>query len=139
MVLTVHKSVGLTIFAAMVFRLAWRLTHNAPPLPPETSLAIRAAAWVTHASLYAIALLMPVSGYISVAARGRETTFFGLFEVPRVGPLDRALSLNMEQAHRYGQYVLYALVLAHIGAALYHRFLLKDGIFERMWPFGSRT
>ncbi len=137
MVLTIHKSVGLTIFAVTVFRLTWRMTHPAPPLPLEMSFAMRAAAWITHASLYALVFGMPITGYLSVAARGRETTFFGLFEVPRLGPLDRTISLNMEQAHRYGQYVLYALVLAHVGAALYHRFVLKDRILARMWPFGA--
>lgn len=136
LVLTIHKSIGLTIFAATIFRLTWRLTHHAPPLPPEMSRPQRIAAWLTHASLYAIAIGMPITGYLSVAARGRETTYFGLFAVPRLGPLDRVFSLNMEQTHRYAQYVLYALIVAHVGAALYHRFVLKDRILARMWPFG---
>ena len=137
LVLTIHKSVGLTIFAVTVFRLTWRMTHPAPPLPPEMSMPMRWAAWLTHATLYAIVFGMSVTGYLSVAARGRETTFFGMFEVPRLGPLDRAFSRSMEQVHGYGQYVLYALVLAHVLAALYHRFVLKDRVLARMWPFGA--
>ena len=137
LVLTIHKSVGLTIFALTVFRLTWRMTHPAPPLPPEMRMPMRVAAWLTHATLYAIVFGMSVTGYLSVAARGRETTFFGIFEVPRLGPLDRAFSRSMEQVHGYGQYVLYALVLAHVGAALYHRFALKDRVLARMWPFGA--
>jgi cytochrome b561 len=136
-----HKSVGLTIFAVMIVRLVWRLTHPAPPLPPQMSLPQRLAAGLTHIFLYAITLAMPVSGYLSVAARGRETLFYGLFMVPRWAPLDRALSLGMEKAHNYGQYALYVLVAAHVGAALYHHFVLRDGVLARMWPgaTGSRS
>jgi cytochrome b561 len=137
--LTIHKSVGLLIFIVMVPRLAWRLTHRPPPLPPETPAWQRAGARLGHAFLYAIAFVMPVTGYISVAARGRETTFFGLFVVPQWAPLDRMLSLSMEKAHRYGQYALYGLIAAHVGAALYHRFVLRDRVLARMWPFGAGT
>ena len=31
-----HKSIGLLIFSVTALRLAWRLTHPAPPLPAAT-------------------------------------------------------------------------------------------------------
>ena len=133
-IMATHKSVGLTILILTCLRLVWRLTHRAPPLPPEMTAFQRFAAWATHVSLYVLTLALPVTGYISEAARGRDTGFFGLFLVPQLAPLDRALARITKDAHSYGQYVLSALVIAHVGAALYHRLVLRDGVLTRMWP-----
>jgi cytochrome b561 len=133
-VLAVHKSFGITIFVLMLARLAWRLTHPAPPLPASMPAFQRAAAGLTHALIYVTLLAMPIAGYIAVAARGRETRYFGLFEVPQWAPLSRLLSQNATTVHVYGQYLVYALLAAHIGAALYHRFVLKDDVLARMMP-----
>ena len=131
---TLHKSVGLTIFLLTTARLVWRLSHPAPPLPQSMPALVRRGAFVTHVTLYALTFAMPVSGYISVAARARETTFFWIVDIPRWVPLDRGLSRTAEFLHTNGQYVLYALLIGHVGAALYHRLVLKDLIFQRIWP-----
>lgn len=132
--LSIHKSIGITIFALAWLRLGWRIGH-APPewqdLPPAWQ---RAAAWLTHMALYLITLTMPISGYVSAAARARATTYFGLFRIPQMVPLDRSLATLTEQIHEYSSYGLYALVTLHLGAAVYHQFVQKDGLLKRMWP-----
>jgi len=133
LILSVHKSVGLAILMLTWLRLIWRLTHRPPALPANMSPLQRLAAHATHVCLYAITIAMPVTGYVSVAARGRETTFFNLFVVPSWVPLDRALSNLTETTHRYGQYAVYALVALHVGAALYHQFVKRDGLIRRMF------
>jgi cytochrome b561 len=132
--LSIHKSLGLTILGLACLRLVWRLMHRAPPLPSDIGVAQRVAAYVTHASLYMVLFALPITGYIAVAARGRETTFLGLIDVPRLTPLDRGLSRTAQEIHVWGQYVLYALLFAHIGATIYHHLVLKDNLLERMWP-----
>lgn len=82
---------------------------------------------------------MPVTGYVSEAARARETDFFGLFDIPRLVPLDRQLAIYAETAHNYTQYALYALIAAHVAAALYHQFILRDRLLDRMWPRRDRS
>jgi cytochrome b561 len=134
LMLTLHKSVGITIFVLTWARIVWRLTHRPPALPGTMSPLQRLAATATHVGLYALTIAMPITGYISVAARGRETTFFDLFVVPSWVPLDRALSNLTETVHRYGQYAVYALVGLHVAAALYHHFVKRDGLLRRMWP-----
>jgi cytochrome b561 len=42
------------------------------------------------------------------------------------------------QAHAVLATLLAILIAAHVAAALYHQFVLKDGLFRRMW-FGKRT
>src|SRR5947208_12889975 len=79
----IHKSVGLSILLVMCARLLWRATHPAPALPTAMPRWQHWAAHATHGLLYAIAFVMPVSGYVAVAARGRETLFLGPWSVPR--------------------------------------------------------
>lgn len=129
-----HKSLGITIFLLTLARVVWRLTHKAPPLPASVPALQRYAASVTHVLLYVLMLAMPISGYVSVAARGRGTMFLGLVDVPRWVPLDRLLSRSAEAYHAYGQYVLYALLVMHVGAAIYHQFLRQDAVLSRMIP-----
>ena len=136
--LAIHKSVGTAILMLAAFRLAWRGFHPAPPYGRPQPAWQRRAAGFTHGLLYALMILMPVTGYVSEAARARETDFFGLFEIPRLAPLDRKLSLYAQTAHAYAQYALYALIAAHVAAALYHQFILRDGLLARMWPRKSR-
>jgi cytochrome b561 len=132
--LALHKSLGLAIFASACIRLAWRLIRRPPPMRSDLPRIQRVAAKVTHAMLYATILAMPIAGYVAVAARGRATYFFGLFEMPYWVPLSRALSQNATTIHVYGQYILYVLVAAHVGAALFHHYVRKDDVMRRMWP-----
>ncbi len=136
--LAIHKSVGAAILMLAAFRLAWRGFHPAPPYASPQPAWQRRAAGCAHGLLYALMIVMPVTGYVSEAARARDTDFFGLFGIPRLAPLDRKLSFYAQAAHAYAQYALYALVAAHVAAALYHQFILRDGLFARMWPRNSR-
>ncbi len=132
--LRVHQSIGVTMFLLGVLRLAWRLTHPAPPLPAAMPRGQKIAAAATHWALYLVLLVMPVTGYLGLAARGREITIFGVFDLPHLVAPNLKLSAPVRSIHEYGQYVLYVLLALHVGAALYHRFVLNDGVLELMWP-----
>ena len=129
----VHQSIGITLFTLVIFRSAWRLTHAVPPPVAGTPPAQQLAANAVHALLYVILFALPITGYTGLAARGRDITIFGLFDLPHVVPLSRTLSVNAQNLHMYLQYALYALVLLHVGAALYHYYIMKDGLLRRMW------
>ncbi|MBL8630177.1 MAG: cytochrome b [Rhodospirillaceae bacterium] len=131
--LVVHQSFGLIIFTLAVVRITWRLTHPAPPLPPTTTLQQRWAATVTHGSLYLLTFFMPLAGYTGLAARGRVISLFGVFELPQGEFRDFDLARTAQEVHVSLQYVLYALVAAHVIAALYHQFVIRDGLLWRMW------
>ncbi len=131
--LLIHQSLGFIAFVVVIFRIVWRMTHPAPPLPEAMPQSQKIAAATTHGLLYLTLLALAVTGYIGLAARGRAISIAGLFDLPRVVPLDRVLSVTSQNLHDYGQYVLYALLALHVGAALYHHFVVKDGILRRMW------
>ena len=132
--LLIHQSVGFAAFLVVLFRIVWRLTHASPALPDEMPRYQKVAATLTHVLLYVTMLALIVTGYIGLAARGRAISIAGLFDLPRVVPLDRMLSVTSQNLHDYGQYLLYALLALHVGAALYHQFVVKDGVLRRMWP-----
>ena len=132
--LSVHQSLGITVFVLIVIRATWRLTHRPPPLPESTPPMQRLAAGVTHTTLYLILIALPVAGYLSLAARGRTVTLFGLVDLPMWLPLNFQLASQSLGVHGVAGYLLYGLFAVHVGAALYHRLVLNDGILERMWP-----
>lgn len=137
--MVVHQSLGVTIFVLALVRVGWRLTHRAPPLPAAMPRSQKIAAALTHGALYLILFVMPITGYVGLAARGRPINIFGLFDLPRV--VDRSIktSAAYQNVHDNLQYVLYALLVLHVGAALYHQFVVKDGLLARMWPQKARA
>jgi cytochrome b561 len=75
-----------------------------------------------------------VSGYVNAAASGHSVSVFGLFAVPSLLPEDPRLSQAAIAIHLTGQFLIYALVGLHVGAALMHRFVRRNRILDRMLP-----
>lgn len=127
-----HKSVGLTILALAIARLLWRMVQ---PGPSEADLpkGLATIAWVSQWLLYAVLLIMPLSGYLLSAYGGRPTPYFWLFNLPGLEK-DTDLHEIFERVHLLGQWVLYAFVLVHVAGALWHLAVRRDGVFDRMMP-----
>ncbi|HEX3864221.1 MAG TPA: cytochrome b [Stellaceae bacterium] len=134
LLMLLHRSVGLLILAAMVFRVIWRLRHPAPPLPPEFPRFEAVAAYADHALLYVMFLVMPLSGYLNAAVAGHSVSLFGIVSVPPLVGENPRLSQIAIAMHLTGQFLIYALVAMHVGAALVHRFVRRNTILARMLP-----
>jgi cytochrome b561 len=131
--LDLHKFVGMLVLVLVVPRLLWRLGNPVEPAAGLTPLE----AWlshVTHWALYAIMLLIPLTGYLFVSAEGQHLDFFGGLAMASPLPTDRAVSVPMEFIHKTGQYAVYTVVGLHVLAALYHHFVKRDGVLRRMLP-----
>ena len=63
---------------------------------------------------------------------------FGLFDLPAIASPDKQLSRLIFDYHAYLAYALLAVIAAHIAGALFHQFILRDGIIRRMWPRRSQ-
>lgn len=131
--MTAHKSLGITLLALLLFRLAWRTTHPAPPAPAGTpGFAIRLAGW-THGALYLLMLAVPLTGWLSASASVFPWKFWWLFIWPRIAAPDQALHDLASSLHGVLVWVLAALLLLHITAALKHHLLDRDDVLRSMW------
>ncbi len=132
-VLDLHKSVGIAVLVLVVLRLLWRLGHPVAPAASLTPLEARVSE-ITHWALYAVMFLIPLTGYLFASLEGQHLDFFGAFTAASPFPTDRTISRPLEFLHKTGQYAIYAVVGLHVLAALYHHFVKRDGVLQRMLP-----
>ena len=133
-----HKSTGMVILGLMLARLAWRLTHRGPELPRDTPAWERHAAHASHALLYALAIALPLSGWVINSAAGVPFSVFWLVPLPPVVAPDEHLEDLAKLAH-FSLLVTLCVVLAvHIGAALRHHLVKHDDVLLRMLPSAWR-
>lgn len=125
-----HLAVGAALIAAMAARLVWRFTHRPPP--DTLSPLMRAASKGTHVLLYAALIAVPLLGWANASSRGWTVKLFGAWPLPALVPSGSPLGNAMGDVHGVLAWVLFALIGLHIAAALFHRFVLKDGTLKRM-------
>lgn len=130
--ISLHKSIGASFLIWTLLRIINRFISKAPaPVPaPKWQTA---TAHLTHLGLYLAMLAMPITGMLMSMYGGRGVSVFGLFSLPSVVGIDRDMAKLMNGLHTGALfYVLVFLVVAHIGAAIYHQFILKDDLLSRM-------
>jgi cytochrome b561 len=131
---TLHKSIGLTIVMIVVLRLAWRAKYHAPSFSARLSRWEKGAAVVSHWMLYVVLIGMPISGYLLSATSGHPVSYFGLFSVPILSK-SPAIARAATWVHVVvGQWVVYSLIVLHVAATVWHVFLRRDGVLDRMLP-----
>lgn len=142
--LQLHLSVGVTIAVVVALRIIWRIYNRTP----DPELGTKLEHWAAHAghyALYAIMIIMPITGYIGT---GVNTEFFFLFEIPTFEDswlfqsiIHNGLGLSFEQFERpidfihkevLGARLVWLLILGHVLAALYHHFVKKDRTLQKM-------
>jgi cytochrome b561 len=141
-----HKSVGLTVLVLMGLRVLWRLFHRPPPLPEAMPKAERRAAGAAHLALYGLLLAMPLVGWAMVSASPYNipTVLYGVIPWPHLPvlpelPNKAAVEGVLKLLHSYGAWLLIALLVLHVGAALRHHLVLRDDTLWRMLPLVRRA
>ncbi|MDO5050217.1 MAG: cytochrome b [Moraxella equi] len=130
--ISLHKSIGASFFIWTILRIINRFVVKAPPHPPMPKWQT-AIAHLTHLGLYVAMLAMPTTGMLMSMYGGRGVSVFGLFSLPSVVGIDREMAKVMNGLHTGAVfYVLVFLVIAHVGGALYHQFVMKDNLISRM-------
>jgi cytochrome b561 len=139
LLLTLHQSLGMSIWLLTAFRLAWRLTWSKLPAWPDSmSIAQRWAARLNEYGLYGLLLLQPATGLLQTLYRGKAFELWTL-TVPPLSHRDKAMVELFAGIHSAGAWVLAGLVGLHAAAALFHLFVRRDGIFQSMAPILSRS
>ncbi len=136
-VYTVHKSLGLTILALALLRLAWRIFDRRPVDPHNVPQWQYVVARSTHVLLYVLLFAVPLSGWLMDSASAlRPLYYFGWFKVPSVtgGPMPHVRDV-MDTLHPVLFWVLIGVAVVHLAAALQHHFFKNDDVLARMWPW----
>ena len=130
-----HKWIGVTVFALVVLRLAWRAFHRPPALPESMPLWERRAAAASHAGLYVLMFALPLSGYFYSLAVGFPVVYLGVLPLPVLIEPNPALKEPLVMLHHVLAWSMMALLLVHVAAALKHRFVDHDDVLQRMLPW----
>ncbi len=130
-----HKAIGITVLLLTAGRVAWRLAHRPTALPAGTPVWEKGVAHATHWTLYLLMIAMPLTGWLMVSGPGphRPLLWFGLFDVPTL-PVGKGLADLGHDAHGPIGWLMAALVVLHIAAALRHHLILRDTVLIRMAP-----
>lgn len=130
-----HKWSGVSVFLLAIVRVAWLATHAPPRLPAHISQLQARLARGMHALLYVLMFVLPLSGWLMSSAKGVPTVYFGVLPLPDLVAKNKALGDLLGEVHEALAFVLAALVLVHIAAALKHQFVNRDGLMGRILPF----
>lgn len=128
-----HKWAGICILSLSALRLLWRLTHQPPADVPMPAWQ-RRASHAVHGLLYVLFFAVPLAGWAYSSAAGFPVVVFGVLPLPDFVSPDKALAEAIKPLHKTLAFALAALVLAHVGAALKHHFVDRDGLLGRMRP-----
>lgn len=128
-----HLSFGALIFLIVVARWIWRLTHPVP-LMRELAPWQRRLSWLTHLSIYAVLLIMPLMGWANAGFRGYDVSLFNVVPLPALVAKGSALGRELGDVHVFVAWYFLAVIGLHIVAALYHRFVRRDAVMARMLP-----
>jgi cytochrome b561 len=133
-----HKWAGVTILALSVLRLVWRITHRPPALPVSIEQAMpgwqRAAYHGTHHLMYLLFFVVPLLGWAYSSAKGYPIVWFGVLPLPDLVAPNKELAELIKPLHGLAAFALIGLVVLHVGAALKHQFIDRDGLLDRMRP-----
>ena len=130
-----HKWLGVTVFLIVMIRIVWRATHTPPALPDSIAAWQQRAAHGLHHLLYVLMFAIPVTGWLMSSAKGVPTVYLGWIPLPDLLEKDKELGHLLENIHATLNYLMLALLVLHVAAALKHHFIERDDTLARMLPF----
>jgi cytochrome b561 len=134
--INVHALIGLLLWLILIARFGYRVRHPPPTLPADIGAFSRRFSSPVHLALYALMFIIPLFGVVTFLYHGRVFDF-GLFHLDFGIRKNRAIFEPTEDIHGYLAYALFALAALHALAALWHHFVLHDGVLSRMRPARS--
>lgn len=133
--ISLHFSFGMLIFGIVIIRLIWLLTRGVPEKSDKVPYWQYWSAVIVHWLLYLLLLALPILGWLNASWRGYPVSLFGLFEMPKL-VATRVPGWNWTgDFHTFlATYVFLTLIGIHVLAALYHYFIRRDDVLQRMLP-----
>jgi len=130
---TWHFMMGMLVFVLVWLRLVARFSGSTPVIRPEPAGWMQLAAKLGHLALYALMVVMPLLGWLTLSASGKPIPFFGL-ELPALIGENKDLAKQIKEVHETIGTLGYYLIGLHVLAALYHQHIKHDNTMARMLP-----
>jgi len=130
--LSVHKSIGILILVLVAVRFINRLLNPPPPLPLDLPGWQRFLATASHLLLYSLMFVLPLVGWSMLSAGAYPIVVFGSIHLPPILPHNVAVFAVLRTTHSLLGFLLFAVFLGHLGAALFHKLIRRDGVLKSM-------
>jgi cytochrome b561 len=128
-----HETLGICVFGLVVMRVLWRMVDRQPD-PPQVSRWMGIAAKAVQWALYLLLFALPLTAIAGAWLEGHPLTLLGGVEIAPLLGLSHDLGAKIATLHTWlGDAILWLAGL-HALAALYHHFVLKDGVLASMLP-----
>ena len=125
---------AMLLIPVILARIVYRRLHPPPPLPASVPGWQRRAAAASHLALYVLLVVMPLSGFVRVRAGGFPIELLDAMGAGPWLPKSEALAAAAQGLHFIAALLLIAVLAVHVGAALQHALIRRDGVWQRMWP-----
>lgn len=132
LLLTIHRPLGLLIFAFALVRLANRLRHRPPAFLATMSATERRIATGSEYLLYGLLLVQPVTGWAMLSAARFPITLLGPVALPGIAPRNFDVFAVLRECHGAFALLLFLAFTAHMTAVLFHTLVLRDRLLDRM-------
>ena len=132
-----HETLGLTVTALVLARLAWRAVAS-PPLTPSVPRWMEVTAKLVQRSLYVLMLMLPATAIAGAWLEGHPLTLLGAIDIGSPIAEFHRVGAAIAWLHTWLGDAIMWLAGAHAAAALYHHFVLKDGVLASMLPRAMR-
>jgi cytochrome b561 len=136
---SIHRPLGIAIFILVIIRFVNRQFTSLPPFPPTMSRAERLAATVSEWAMYGLMFILPLVGWGMLSAARYPIVLYGSLHLPFILPHDPMLYAVLRKAHTVLAYLFFLMILAHLGAILFHTLIVRDGMIKRMVPWNIRS
>lgn len=128
-----HFMLGLSVFLMVWVRFVARITGKTPPILPPAPKWQVIVATIVESSLYALMIVLPLLGWLTLSAEGDVIPFYGL-QLPALVAENKQLAERTEELHVTLATIGYFLIGLHAAAALFHHFVQRDNTLRRMLP-----
>lgn len=133
-IFVLHKGLGGVLLVLVFARLLWRLGHPPPPHPDFMPRIEQRLARATHIAIYAVLVVMVVSGYVRTVGDDYPIELLDAIGIPPLIPFMPELAAVMLVVHQFAVFALVALVAVHIAMVVQHEVVHGNPMLRRMWP-----
>jgi superoxide oxidase len=130
--MVIHKSAGFLFIWVSLVRILCRLFFFSPPIQAPLPKYLTLAATLSHAAIYMLLVLLPLSGWLFVSAAGKPIVLFGVFPIFSILDKNRDLAEVLGEVHEVLAWVFVSLIVLHVVAALWHHLVRKDKVLTSM-------